>query len=49
MSLLDDRLRPLEELQEEENLTNERLAEETRKLNSESDKVEKKPKKKKTK
>ena len=48
MSLLDDRLLPLEEVQEEENLTNERLAEELKKLQKGTkSKVEKKKKKKK--
>lgn len=46
MSLLDDRLLPLEEVQEAENLTNEKLAEELKKLKKEN-KVEGKKKKKK--
>ena len=39
MSLLDNKIPPLGKIQEEENLTNERIAEETRKLNEENSKV----------
>ena len=50
MSLLGARLAPLEEIQEEENLTNERLAEELKKLQKDTKhKVEKKKKSKKVK
>lgn len=46
MSILDARMTPLEELQRSEALTNEQLAEEVKKLNADSDKVEGKKKKK---
>ena len=46
MSLLDSRLAPLEDVQEEENLTNEKLAEELKKLKKDTkNKVESKKKK----